>query len=358
MSRTAVAYTDMPWIIGQDGTSDPALATIERSILGDAFELRFAAAAGGAYLSPGPELFATVAGAGGIVINRLRITDELLDAAGPDLRVVARQGVGYDNLAPALLEARGIAGFNIPDYCVDEVATHALALLLAAERGVVAQHRSLARGTFDPYAGGIPRRLSERTVGIFGFGRIGQAISARLRTIYGRLIAVDPFVGADLMAAHGVVKVEFDELLAAADAITIHCPLNEATRSTFDGEALGRMRAGGYLVNTARGAVVDPRALRDALRDGRLAGAAIDVFDPEDPYDDELWAEVVQRPDVVVTSHRAFLSTESLTSQRRRTALALHEVLAGGRPPTSGQLVTRWPGVMPEALGRAHFHAG
>jgi phosphoglycerate dehydrogenase-like enzyme len=340
MTRPAVVYVDMPWALDANGRVDCARATIEHSVLGDAFELRFVPAQAGKYPLAGPALNDAVAGAAALVISRCVITDELLDAAGTGLRAVCRQGVGYDNLAPALLEARGVIGFNVPDYCIDEVAAHTVALALALERRLIPQHTGLAGGRFDIYAGGIPRRLRNHVAGIVGFGRIGRVVGARLADFYGRVIACDPYVNADVMAAHGATRVELDELLGTADLISLHCLLHDQTYHLLDARAFARMKPTTYLVNAARGAIVEARALCETLRESRLAGAGLDVFDPEDPDQDPWWREVVASPSVVVTSHRAFLSAESSVSQRTRASEGLRHVLTTGRPPASGYVTS------------------
>lgn len=335
--RPLVVYTDPPWGLAADGTSDPARAVLEREVFGDAVRLEIASARGGRYARDA-ELAAAVRGADALVIHRTVVTPALLDAVGARPAAVGRMGVGFDNLNPALLRERGIVGFNVPDYCVDEVAAHTLALLLALERGIVPQHRSLAGGRFDIYAGGVPRRLSRATAGIVGFGRIGRAVAARLRMFYGRVIAHDPYVADDVTAAHGVERVAFDELLARSDAVTLHCPLDAGTAMLMDQRAFERIKRGAYFVNAARGGLVDAAALHRALASGALAGAALDVFVPEDPTADETYRAVLRLPNVVVTSHRAFLSHEAQTSQRRRVAEGIRDVLATGVAPPAGNL--------------------
>ncbi|HEV3038257.1 MAG TPA: C-terminal binding protein [Candidatus Angelobacter sp.] len=338
MPKPVVVYSDLPWAIGKNGSEDPSVATIEHEVFGNEFDLRFTPATGGRHQIEGPSFLNSLRGADALVIYRCAIRNEVLDAAGPNLKVVARQGVGYDNLAPELLESRGIVGFNIPDYCVDEVATHTMALLLALERGLIPQHFGLSQGKFDIYAGGIPRRTQNHTAGIIGFGRIGRAVSVRLKAFYRNVVACDPYVDRDMMEAYGVTKVDLDTLLANSDAVSLHCLLNPETTGMFNARAFAKMKAGAFFINAARGALVESLALYEALSQGRIAGAGIDVFSPEDPHKDEWYAKVVKLPNVVVSSHRAFLSVESADSQRRRTAEGILGVLKDGRPPAAGHL--------------------
>ena len=337
--RPAVLYTDPPWAM-VNGVPSLARFDIEREVFDDGVDLRVGPARDGAYLLEGEELERCCSDCDAIVLSRCRMREELLAAAGGRLRVVGRQGVGVDNLNAALLARHALPSFNVPDYCVDEVAAHTMALVLALERRLVPQHVRLAAGRFDVYHGGVPRRLSERTAGVVGFGRIGRAVVQHLRLFYGRVVAFDPYVSADLMAGHGVVALGFEELLAAADIVLLHCPLTAETRGLVGEHALGRMRPDAFLVNTARGGVVDARALYEALASGRLAGAALDVFEPEDPHRDPWYRRIVGLEQVVVTSHRAFLSEEAERSVRRRVADAVRAVLEGGQLPATVGRVT------------------
>jgi phosphoglycerate dehydrogenase-like enzyme len=332
--RATVLYTDPPWALGRCGP-DLASFDVEREVLGDGVELRVGPAREGRYLVGGEELRRLCRGCDALVVYRCQVREELLDAAGDRLKVIARQGVGVDNLNAELLASRSLLSFNVPDYCVDEVAVHTLALVLALERRLVPQHVALAGGHFDVYRGGVPRRLSERTAGVVGFGRIGRTVAQRLRLFYGRVLAHDPYVSADLMAGSGVAAAGFEELLAAADCVLLHCPLTAETAGLMGEAALAHMRPDAILVNCARGGLVDSKALYEALAGGRLAGAGLDVFSPEDPTRDEWYARILRLEQAVVTSHRAFLSVESERSSRRRVAGAIRALLeTGALPPT------------------------
>ncbi len=337
-NRPVITYVDPPWAFGPEGEVDPSLATYEREVFGDGAELRLGLAVGRRYVQEGDEFLASVRSADALVIHRCFVTRELLAAAGDGLKVVGRLGVGFDNLNPELLKARGIIGFNIPDYCIDEVTTHALALLLALERGIIPQHQTLAGGRFDIYAGGTPRRLREHTAGVIGFGRIGRVVATRLLLFYDRVLAYDPYVESDVIEAYGARKVGFDDLLERSDAVLLHCLLSGETEGMMNAAAFSRMRPGALLVNTARGALIQPKALHEALVSGSLGGAGLDVFSPEDPHLDEWYGRVVKLPNVVVTSHRAYLSREAEASQRRRMARGVFETLRTGRPPAAGHL--------------------
>ncbi|MGY2062187.1 NAD(P)-dependent oxidoreductase, partial [Nocardia gipuzkoensis] len=189
------------------------------------------------------------------------------------------------------------------------------------------------------HAGGVPRRVGIRTAGIIGFGRIGRATARKLQAFYQRIIAYDPYVSTDLMAGYGVTAAaDLAELFAAADAVVIHAALTPESDRLVDAAALEAVRPGAFLVNTARGRLVDPGAVLAALEAGRLGGFASDVFTPEDPNDDPTARKLLTRDDVVVSAHRAFLSVESERSSRRRIAEGVAGVLAGGPPPAEGRV--------------------
>jgi phosphoglycerate dehydrogenase-like enzyme len=333
MSKPPVLYTDPPWLVS-GRRIEPALASVEQTILGQVADLRFAPYENGRFVREGEAFLRAAADSAVIVIYRCRVTQELLDGAGSSLRAVVRQGVGTDNLNTTLLQQRRLLAYNVPDYCADEVATHTSALVLALERRIIPQHSRLTSGTFDIYAGGVPRRTSRRTLGIVGFGRIGRAVTRRLGAFYQGVLVHDPYIGSDLPEAYGARAAEsLPELLESSDVVCLHCPLTEETDGLIGAAELGLLPPGAYLVNTARGALIDPAALGAALHEGRLGGAALDVFAPENPNDDPRWKPVLQHPGVIVTSHRAFLSREAESSSRRRVAEVIREILAGSVPP-------------------------
>lgn len=334
-----VVYTDPAWAIDPRGELDPALATIEREIYGTEIDVVLGLRKDGRFLLEGTDFDNHIAGADALVVYRAQVTQRLLDAVGPGCRVFARQGVGLDNLNVDLLRAQGLWGFHVPDYCGDEVSTHTLALALALERGVCVQDRLVREQKWNIHAGRIPRRTAGLTAGIVGFGRIGRATSRKLHACYGRVLAYDPYVAADLMASHGVDhRASLSELFADSDVIVLHPDLTAETTALVNRESLASCKPGALLVNTARGKLVDLPAVLEALRTGRLSGFASDVFSPEDPNETEAGRELLRRPDVIVTAHRAFLSVESEISLRQRVAVGVRQVLRDGLPPRDGRV--------------------
>jgi D-3-phosphoglycerate dehydrogenase len=336
--KPVIVYTDPFWAL-EDGRVNPALATVEREVFGDRAELRFGVVEDGAYVKSGERFLANLKGASALGIYRAQMTEEVFATIRGSVKVIGRQGVGYDNIGLEFLNPNGIFGFNVPDYCVDEVSTHTLSLLLALERHVCLQNDHLKKGHWDIYDGGYPRRLRGLTAGIIGLGRIGKATAQKLRGFYGTVIAYDPFVHGDNMIGYGVAKRHsLPDLLAEADAVILHCLLTDETRNLVGPGFLNEMKRDALLLNPARGGLVDPRAVYQALASGRIGGYGSDVFTPEDPNDDEWNRKLLPFENVVVTSHRAFLSAESELSQRRRVAEELLYVLETGCPPRWGNL--------------------
>jgi D-3-phosphoglycerate dehydrogenase / 2-oxoglutarate reductase len=253
--------------------------------------------------------------------------DEL--ARLPNLRIVVTPSVGYDHIDVEAARRRGVWACNVPDYCVDEMADSALALLLALLRGVVLFDRNVREGGWDYEAAGPLRRVGDIRLGVVGFGRIGRALAARARALGVEVWAADPVVPAEEIAAAGARPAPLDELLAACEAVSLHAPLSVSTEGLLGARELALMPRGAVLVNTARAELVDQAALVAALTEGRLAAAAIDVLPVEPPT---VESPVPQAPGLVVTPHAAWYSPAAEEDVLRRTALALRAALEGRTP--------------------------
>ncbi len=333
-----VLYADPQWAV-RDGRPDLAQTSIERDIYDNRFSLELGVFADGAYVREGPRFLEHARGADAILISRVHITPDVIAAIRPSCKVVVRQGIGYDTLNPPLLKENGILGYTVPDYCVDEVSNHTLAMILALERRIVAQNARVKAGQWGAHATGYPRRLSHCTLGIIGFGRIGAVTARKAGSIYGRTIAYDPYVSADLMAAHRVERrARLDELLAEADVVAIHALLNEETRSLIDRSSIAHMKPDAILVNTARGGIIDPEAVLERLEAGKLGGYASDVFHPEDPNAHPVNKRILGFDNVIVSSHCAFLSAEAEVSIRSRVAALIVEILTTENRPALGRV--------------------
>jgi D-3-phosphoglycerate dehydrogenase / 2-oxoglutarate reductase len=242
------------------------------------------------------------------------------------LRTVARFGIGLDNICVKTCTELGIPVTNIPDYCVQEVSDHALGLLLAAARNVAFFHARTKQGEYKLSAGPPMRRLSHTTLGLIGFGNIARLVYSKARAL-GMTVLAHTRRGDD--CGTGCPMVPLDELLERSDFVSLHAPLSESTRHLISGPQLARMKPTAWLINTSRGALIDVAALREALAAGRIAGAALDVFDPEPPnLSDPLYRD--ER--VILTPHAAFVSEESLRELRTRASRQIADALAGVRP--------------------------
>ena len=250
------------------------------------------------------------------------VTAEVL-ARLPDCRAVGRYGTGVDNVDAVAARARGVALVSVPDYSLEEVANHTTALILTLVRGVVRLDASVHAGRWDFRGAGRLRRASAQQLGVIGLGRIGDAVASRAQTLGFAVAGYDP-VAPD---TGQVSRLPFTELLATSDVISLHVPLSEATRHLLDDAAFALMKPGAVLVNTARGGLVDADALVRALDSGRLAGAALDVLDPEPPASGNA---LLLDERVIVTPHAAFYSEESLAELKRRVAEGLVTALSSG----------------------------
>jgi D-3-phosphoglycerate dehydrogenase len=235
-------------------------------------------------------------------------------------------GIGLDNIAVTHATERGIPVTNVPDYCLIEVAEHTLALLLALARKIGVFHANSRAGRYDLAAGLPLRRIKGQTLGIIGLGQIGRRVAEKGHAIGLTVIA---FNRSQRPPPPGVALSDVQTVLSESDFVSLHVPLNDATRHMIGAAQLALMKPTAFLINTARGGLVDHAALAAALEANRLAGAALDVQDPEPP---DLSQPPFNDRRVIVTPHVAFYSTESVDELRRRAARQVGTRLAGGRP--------------------------
>jgi D-3-phosphoglycerate dehydrogenase len=254
-----------------------------------------------------------------IVRSATRVTADLIDRAGR-LKVIGRAGAGVDNVDVAAATRRGIVVANAPGSNMVAAAEHAIGLLLAMARNIPQAHAALRDGRWERKRfGGV--ELCDKTLGVVGFGRIGQLVAARARALEMRVLVHDPFVSAERCAELQVTPVSLERLWAEAEFITLHTPLTDGTRNLVDADAIARMRPGVRLVNAARGGLVDMDALVAGLRSGRIAGAGLDVF-PEEPY---TRGEILELENVVVTPH---LGASTAEAQVRAGLVVAEQVAA------------------------------
>lgn len=260
-----------------------------------------------------------------VILNQRILMDRTVFEKLPGLECVIRYGVGVDNINLEDAKAFGVRVCNVPDYGTREVADHALALMMALVRRIPLNNNNIRAGVWD-YRPAMPiRRLSESTVGIVGLGRIGSAFAERVHALGCRILAFDPAADS-IDAPDWVTFVSFEKLLAEADVISVHAPLVAETHHLFNEETLYKMKPGSFLVNAARGGIVNEAALARALAEGQLAGAALDVTETEPlPADSPL----LKFENFIVSPHIAWYSEESSVDLKRKAAEEAVRVIRG-----------------------------
>ncbi len=246
-------------------------------------------------------------------------------------RIVSRVGTGLDAIALDAAAARGIWVTYVADYSIDEVSTHAITLLLAQARSLAPQLEATRAGRWDNRGMRTVYRLQGQVLGVIGCGRIGQATASKGRGLGLRVLGYDPYIEPQHLLDLGIEPVDLDTLLRNADYVSLHAPLTEANRRLINAEALAKMKPTAYLINTARGPLIDEDALLHAVRRGQIAGAALDVFTTEPPPPDH---PLLHEPNILVTPHSAWYSEQAKIDVRVRGAEEVVRVL-NGEPPRS-----------------------
>ena len=250
-------------------------------------------------------------------------------AAAEKCQIIGRCGIGLDNIDVEAATEHGIVVTNVPAYCIDEVSDHAMGLLLACARKVSRFNRATRDGIWEQNIGPTMYRLRGKTLGVVGFGRIARSIVPKAKGFGLTVNVCSPRTDSALIQEHGAQKVSFPELLTTSDFITIHTPLTPETRYMFSYAEFRAMKPTAYLINTARGGIVDTTALTTALRNAEIAGAGLDVLETEPPEENE---ELLTLENAIVTPHAAFISEESILDLEVAAATCVAEVLTGKLP--------------------------
>ena len=256
-------------------------------------------------------------------------------------KIIARYGIGVDNVDVVAATRAGILVTNVPDYCVDEVSDHALALLLALARRIVAADGAVKADAWDVVAHAGVRRLRGQTLGLLGFGKIAKALASKVQPLGMKVLVYDPYIESVLIVGHGAEAASLKRLLAEADAVSIHVPLSPETRNLIGQRELARMKSTAFVINTSRGGIVDEEALAVALQDGKLGGAALDVLSVEPPAADH---PLRQAPNIILTPHLAFYSRESVIELQTKAAEEVARALRGEPPrsPVNREVLTKF----------------
>ncbi|MCG9127365.1 C-terminal binding protein [Candidatus Poribacteria bacterium] len=258
------------------------------------------------------------------------VQERILNAA-EKCQIISRYGIGVDNINVESATEHGIIVTNVPKYCVDEVSEHTFALLLSCVRQTSRHNRSVRSGKWDCTIGQKMYRLRGKTLGVIGFGNIAKSVIQKAKSFGLEVIVYSPRTSQEEIEGHDSLKVSFETLLSESDIITIHAPLTHETHHMFRFQEFRQMKKTAYLINTARGAIVDSGALEKALNSEEIAGAGIDVLEAEPPYVDE---PLLYMNNVVITPHSAFVSEESIHELQVNAANSVVKVLSGQLPET------------------------
>ena len=310
MPRPLIAITDSPF-----PSLDPAKKALAR--LDPEYRIAKSAA---------PEdILAVARDANAILVTYAKLPGDLLRQL-KNCKAIGRFGLGVDNIDLPAAKELGIAVNYVPDYCLREVSDHAMALLLALARKVTFSNRLVQSGRWEVPPIVPLRRLEGQVLGLIGFGNIPRTLAPKAKAFGLHVITHDPYLSQDVLAAAGVEGVSFDELLARSDFISVHAPLLPATRGLMNASAFAKMKKRAFLINTARGPLVDEAALATALDSGQLGGAALDVVATEPLAKDSL---LLGRDNVILTPHTAFYSVEALEELQTKCASDVARVLSG-----------------------------
>jgi D-3-phosphoglycerate dehydrogenase / 2-oxoglutarate reductase len=313
MPRTLIAITDSPF-----PSLDPAKQALAR--LDPEYRMARSGSA--------DDILAVARDADAVLVTYARLPGELLRQL-TRCKAIGRFGLGVDNIDLPAAKELGIAVNYVPDYCLHEVSDHAMALLLALARKITLADTLVQSGRWEVPPLNPLRRIAGQTLGLIGFGNIPRMLAPKAKAFGLAVLSHDPYVPAQVFAAAAVEAVSFDDLLARGDFISVHAPLLPTTRGLMNAAAFAKMKKGAFLINTARGPLVDEPALVAALDTGHLGGAALDVVTCEPLSSD---SPLLHRDNVILTPHAAFYSVEALEELQMKCASDVARVLSGEAP--------------------------
>ena len=274
------------------------------------------------------QLIPHVRDADALIVQWAKINQTIIKSLN-QCKVISRYGIGVDMIDLKAAGEAGIPVANVPDFCIDEVSTHTMAFLLALNRHLIEHHLLVKSGQWAGAPGGQPARLEGQTLGIVGLGKIGRAVVQKAKGFNLKLLGFDPYLSTEAAAELGVELVDWETLLRRSDYVSLHSPLTAETRHMVNAQALSLMKPTAYLINLSRGPVVDQTALYQALVNGQIAGAALDVLEKEPPMADD---PLIGMPNVLFTPHSSSLSATSFVQLRRDAARNVVAALKGQKP--------------------------
>ncbi len=243
-------------------------------------------------------------------------------------KVIVKYSIGLDNIDLEAATQKKIFVANVSRYCVEEVSTHTIALLLNLIRKISKYDQSVKRGCWDPLVGDPIFRLENRVLGIIGFGNIGKRVVEKIRPFGLSILVYDPAITEKTISQYGGKKVDLNTLLNQSDYISLHCPLNKYTKHLIDFKEIEIMKKGVFIINTSRGEIINLKALYKAIKDEKIAGAALDVLEKDPPF----LTDIMNTDKIIYTPHVAWNSVEAETELRKLAAQEVKRVLEGGRP--------------------------
>lgn len=274
------------------------------------------------------EVLAAAREADAIISQYAPITRQVITAL-TRCKAIGRYGIGVDNIDVDAATERNIAVINVPSYCEEEVSDHVLAFLLSWARRITHYTQEVRQGVWDWKTGRPISRLRGKVLGLLGFGKIARLVARKAKVFGLKIIAYDPYAADEVFVEEEVERVDFDQLLKESDFLSIHVPLTSETRHLITAESLSKMKSTACLINTARGGIVDKEALFHALKTWKLAGACLDVFDPEPPDPND---PLLRLPQVLWSPHAAWYSEDSLTELRSKLAEDIGRAINGLLP--------------------------
>ena len=283
-----------------------------------------------------PEALEAVKSADAVMVTLQKVTSEIIDTMGR-CRIISRLGTGLDSIDIPAATKRGIWVTYVPDYSIDEVSAHAIALMMSLARGIPFLAQATRNGTWNSAAWGPIYRLKDQTLGVLGLGRIGQATAEKGRGLGLKVIAHDPYANQEVADKLGVRLVDLDTLTRESDYISLHSPLLDSTHHIVNADFLSKMKPSAYVINAARGPLIDEDALLEAVRAGTIAGAGLDVLaiEPIDPH-----SPLLKEDRIIVTPHAAWYSEQAKLDLRARGAEEVVRILSGQPPRAPANKLT------------------
>jgi len=267
--------------------------------------------------------------ADGLIVQYAPITEKVINSM-QKCKVISRYGIGVDTIDIGAATKKGIKVCNVPDYCLDEVADHSLALIMSLGRKIVRLTNAVKAGIWDAVGTAKPVfNFKRQILGIIGFGKIPQNLYTKVKPLFGRILVYDPYLDSELKDKLGLEMASFYEILHNCDFISIYCPLNDSTFHMFGLREFQLMKPTSYIINTSRGAIINTKELYQALASGHIAGAGLDVLEQEPPGMDN---ELVKLGNVIVTPHAAFYSQSSIEDLKYKAAQNILKVLKDNSP--------------------------